>query len=125
MAGGLSNVGTFKQYYPQTYELMSNILTQILRMAYLRPRLVRFMLRYNTYLCSTYAGTKTALKSSLGPYLSKYLSILYVTTPRSLDNNFYFYYMGISFVVYLVKSGEINSNQIKYIRIFNDDALLL
>ena len=44
-------------------------------MTYLRPRLVCFMLyrhnkTYKTYLCS-YMGPKTALKSYLGPYLSK------------------------------------------------------
>ena len=42
-------------------------------MTYLRPHLVRFMLRYKTYLhvSSTYVGPKPAPKSYLGPYLSK------------------------------------------------------
>ena len=33
--------------------ILSNILTQYIRMTYLRHRLVRFMLRYKTYLVST------------------------------------------------------------------------
>ena len=41
----------------------------------LRPHLVRFMLRYKTYLQlhvrTTYFGPKPAPKSYLGPYLSK------------------------------------------------------
>ena len=49
--------------------ILFNILTQYIRMTYLRPRLVRFMLRYKTYLSSTLVGPKTAHKSYLGPYL--------------------------------------------------------
>ena len=58
-------------------------------MTYPRPCLVRFMLRYKTYLHvrSTYVGPKTAPKmnSYLGPYLSKKLSMLHVTIPRFFE----------------------------------------
>ena len=40
------------------------------------------MLRYKTYLYSTQVGTKTVVKSYLGPYLSKKkLCMLYVRIP--------------------------------------------
>ena len=46
-------------------------------MTYLRPRLVCFMLRYKTYLCS-YMGPKTALKSYLPPRVSMRLITIFL-----------------------------------------------
>ena len=50
--------------------ILSSILTKHIRMTCLRPRLVRFMLWYKTYLSTTEVGSKTALKSYFGPFLS-------------------------------------------------------